>query len=67
MFRKNMEPNCEYCKFGTGLSDGNIVCKKYGLIQSKYDCKKFSYSSLKRIPRRPVQLPQFEKTDFSID
>ncbi len=67
MFRKNMEPNCEYCNLGKMLSDGNVICQKYGLIQPKVDCKKFEYCSLKRIPRRPANLPEFEQSDFSID
>lgn len=67
MFRKNIEPNCEYCKIGNVLSDGNVVCKKYGLIQPKVDCKKFVYCSLKRVPRRPAALPEYDSTDFSID
>ncbi len=67
MFRKNMEPNCVYCKNGTLLSDGNLICRKYGLIQPKIDCKKFEYDSLKRIPKRPADLPEFDASDFSID
>lgn len=67
MFRKNIEPNCEYCKNGTVLSDGNILCRKYGLIQPQVDCKKFLYSSLKRIPRRPATLPEYDSSDFSIN
>lgn len=67
MFRKNIEPSCSYCKKGNMLSDGNVLCKKYGLIQPKADCKKFSYCSLKRIPGRPAELPEFESLDFSIN
>lgn len=67
MFRRNIEANCEYCEKGTLLSDGNILCKKYGLIQPRPDCKKFEYCSLKRIPRRRPSLPEFDSTDFSID
>lgn len=67
MFRKNIEKSCEYCKNGTILSDGNIVCKYYGLILPKADCRKFAYCSLKRVPRRPSQLPEFDSSDFSID
>lgn len=67
MFRKNIEPNCEYCKNGAMLTDGNVVCKKYGFIQPKVDCKKFSYCSLKRIPHRPATLPEYDQSDFSID
>ena len=67
MFRKNMEPNCEYCSNGTVLSDGNVICKKFGLIEPKIDCKKFDYCSLKRIPRRNATLPEYDSSDFSID
>ncbi len=67
MFRKNMEPNCSYCQNGNALSDGNILCKKYGFIQPKVDCKKFRYCSLKRVPRRPAELPEYSASDFSID
>ncbi len=67
MFRKNIEPSCEYCQRGTVLSDGNVLCKKYGLIQPKISCGKFRYCSLKRIPRRPAVLPEYQSSDFSID
>ena len=67
MFRKNIEPSCEYCKDGTVLSDGNVVCKRFGLIQPKVDCKKFRYCSLTRVPRRRPVLPEFDSNDFSID
>ena len=67
MFRKNIEPSCEYCKNGTVMSDGNVVCKKYGFIQPKVDCKKFLYCSLKRVPHRPATLPEYDSSDFSID
>ncbi len=67
MFRKNIDPNCEYCKNGNVLTDGNVLCKKYGLIQPQVDCKKFLYCSLKRIPRRPAALPEYDSSDFSID
>ena len=67
MFRKNLEPNCSYCKNGTALSDGNIVCKHFGLISPCNGCKKFVYDSLKRIPNRRPNLPEYEQGDFSID
>ena len=67
MFRKNIEPNCDYCSLGKVLSDGNVVCKKYGLIPPKVDCKKFVYCSLKRVPCRRPTLPEFDSADFSID
>lgn len=67
MFRKNIEPRCDYCKLGTVLSDGNVICKKFGLVEPVVDCKKFEYSSLKRVPRRRPTLPEFDQSDFSID
>jgi len=67
MFRKNIEPNCEYCKNGNVLADGNVICSRFGLIQPKVDCKKFAYNSLKRIPKRRPTLPEFDREDFSID
>lgn len=67
MFRKNMEPSCDYCSFGTVVSDGNVLCKKYGLIVPKCDCKRFEYDSLKRVPKRRPSLPEFDRSDFSID
>jgi len=67
VFRKNIEANCAYCEKGTVLSDGNILCKKYGLIPPQADCKKFEYCSLKREPRRRPTLPEFDSSDFSID
>ena len=67
MFRKHIEPSCSYCKNGNVLRDGNVVCKRYGLISPKVDCKKFVYCSLKRVPARPATLPEYDSSDFSID
>ena len=66
MFRKDIEPSCAYCARGAVLSDGNVICEKFGLISPAADCSKFRYDPLKRIPPRPPVLPEYDADDFTI-
>ncbi len=67
LFNPAIEPSCSYCAKGTCLSDGNIICTKYGLIRPAQNCIKFVYAPRKRIPPRPPVLPEYNSKDFSID
>ncbi len=66
-FGKDIEPVCEYCEHGQNTKDGKmILCIKKGIVSKEYSCKRFIYSPLKRIPRRPLKLPTMEKDDFKL-
>ena len=48
---------CEFCEFSVSLIDKDqVLCKKHGVVNSDYSCKKFIYDILKRIPKAPVTL-----------
>ena len=50
-FGNDIQPQCQYCAFGTRAKDGGkVLCEKRGLVNGDASCPKFSYSPLKRIP-----------------
>ena len=68
MFRKKHNVDCDYCKYGYVLSNGNdCVCDKLGIIQRKNKCSKFTYEPLKRIPSPPAEPTKPSEKDFLIE
>lgn len=67
LFGNNIEPSCSYCEFGRPAPDGVMIfCRKFGPVAPYYSCKKFEYDPLKRVPKRPPPLPEFDHEDFEI-
>lgn len=68
LFDKKIDPSCSYCKYGSTIGDGEVVCIKRGVIPAWHSCRRFSYDPLKRIPPRPQMLSSegFEKKDFEL-
>ena len=63
----SVEPRCAYCGRGRLSADGeNVLCKKYGVVDKDYSCKKFVYDALKRVPKRPKPLEKFDSEDFKL-
>lgn len=68
MFKKKHDVDCSYCKFGYVLTNGeDCICDKYGIIERKYECSKFVYEPLKRVPSPPIKLGPYSQNDFKID
>lgn len=68
LFRKKPPRSCEYCKHGTKLDDGLILCIKKGVRTADDGCYRFRYDPCKRIPSKPKR-PDFDKyneDDFSL-
>ena len=68
LFRKRIEKNCSYCRYGTALEDSLILCTKCGVVKAESKCRKFDYDPIKRIPGKPKAL-DFEKyndVDYSL-
>lgn len=64
---KEISPSCSYCMHGKCSPDGEtVLCKKKGIVEKDFSCKKFSYDVLKRQPRRPLPLQKYSKEDFSL-
>lgn len=60
LFAKKIEPRCGYCARGADLADGNVICRKKGVVAAGSSCRAFRYDPLKRTPPKPVT-PDFTK------
>lgn len=68
LFRKRIEKNCSYCRYGTALDETCILCTKRGVVASGGKCRKFEYDPIKRVPGKAKAL-DFEKyndVDYSL-
>ena len=66
LFGEHIDPACEYCEHGSKTSDGQmILCMRNGVVAPFFHCKRFSYSPLLRIPKKPQPMPKFEAKDFT--
>ena len=68
LFRKRIEKNCAYCRFGTALEDCKILCTKRGVVEIGSKCRKFEYDPIKRIPGKPKALDfgKYNDVDYSL-
>lgn len=55
-FRKDIEPRCSYCEYGSAISSERAVCVKKGVVDAAGHCSRFRYDPLKRVPPRPAEL-----------
>lgn len=68
LFRKDIEPRCQYCCRGEAMEDGRIACVKCGVVSPGHHCRAFRYDPLKREPPAQV-VPDFSKfsdEDFTL-
>ena len=63
LFRKDIEPSCSYCEYGSPISFDQIACLKRGIVPLHGACRKFSYDPLKRKPERPRKLKSVSVSD----
>ncbi len=68
LFEKKMEPRCAYCKRGTALNEGQVVCPKKGVVGAGERCRAFRYDPLKRVPPKPaaVDFSRLKDEDFTL-
>lgn len=68
LFRKKIEPSCNYCTRSAKLNDGLILCSKKGVVPADGKCISFRYDPFKRIPPKPKALDfsKYNKEDFSL-
>ena len=68
LFRKKIEQDCLYCRYGTTLDEDMMLCAKKGIVQRCDDCRKFRYDPFKRVPPKPkaVDFSKYEEDDFSL-
>ena len=67
MFDKNVIKKCEYCLFGTAIGDdGEIICKKRGVVYKDDLCRKYKYDPLKREPKKQTLSDNYSPEDFKL-
>lgn len=67
LFGNYIEPSCSYCEHGSMTKDGAmILCEKQGVVFPFFSCRKFTYAPLKRVPKKEMPLPTFDKSDFEL-
>jgi len=59
LFRKNLQPRCEYCQSGTSLGFGEVICIRRGIVSENFMCGYFRYEPTKREPEyaRSIKAP----------
>ncbi|MEG0017472.1 MAG: hypothetical protein RR115_01270 [Hydrogenoanaerobacterium sp.] len=67
LFNNKITPSCNYCAHGDISRDKTVVlCEKKGIVGTNSSCRSFLYSPLKRVPKKPMKLPEFNKSDFEL-
>ncbi|MBE6903010.1 MAG: hypothetical protein E7480_00170 [Ruminococcaceae bacterium] len=69
LFNKNIEKCCAVCQRATLLINSEkIMCKKKGVVEADYKCRKFKYDPFKREPKKQnaQMLEGYTKEDFEI-
>lgn len=68
LFRKNFQRSCNYCSFGTELTDGTVLCAKKGIVDPDKACRKFRYDPTRRIPgnQKAPDFSKYDEDDFSL-
>ena len=67
MFDKTIIKKCGHCLFGTDLGDdGEIICKKRGIVNKNDLCRKYKYDPLKREPQKQIISDNYSPDDFKI-
>lgn len=68
LFRRDIEPRCEYCSHGTALGNDEIGCVKIGITSIGESCPKFRYDPFKREPERRegINSKRFKQEDFEL-
>ena len=56
LFRKDIEKHCAYCKSGSVINEGQVICSRRGVVDSA-----------DRVPPRPATLnDKYTSEDFSL-
>ena len=46
LFRKDIEKHCAYCKSGSVINEGQVICSRRGVVDSADHCRHFCYDPL---------------------
>ena len=65
--KKDISPSCSYCRHGRLSPDGETaLCRKKGVVDKDFHCRRFEYDILKRQPKRPLPAQKFNPEDFEL-
>ena len=68
LFGSTVPPACQHCALGHLSADKTmILCSQGGVVSPDYNCRKYEYNPLKRVPHRPAVLPAFSMQDFLLE
>ena len=67
LFNNKIEPSCRYCSYGDLSFDKvSVLCEKKGVVDPDSPCRSFDYSPLKRMPKKPRKLPEYNPEEFDL-
>ena len=68
LFRKKIEPSCNYCRSGVALGFGDIICKKRGIVSENGSCRSFYYEPTRREPEyaRYLKTPDISSGTYDL-
>jgi hypothetical protein len=68
LFDCKIEPCCGYCRYGTAIGEGEVMCKKRGIVSAFGSCGVFCYEPTKRMPEvsPPLDTSRFTEEDFVV-
>ena len=67
--KKEISPSCSYCALGKLAPDGEtVLCKKKGVVEKDFSCRKFKYDPCKRVPvkAKAMDFSQYSPEDFKL-
>lgn len=65
LFGNNIKPACRYCTKSKPSENGEaFICSQFGDVKSSDSCKQFSYSPLKRIPKKELCIANSDANDI---
>ena len=67
IFNKQLPKKCAYCEFsGQELFNGEILCKKHGVVKTGDFCRRYKYDPFKRVPKSVRPSDNYNPEDFSL-
>ncbi len=69
VYSQDIERKCALCQFGEPIPDTlEVLCKKYGVVEYNYVCKKYKYDIFKKKVKRKRDIGiEYNEEDFFID
>ena len=71
LFAKDLPSFCLWCKNGSPLQNGQVLCRFRGPVADDGCCRRYSYDPYKRVPPKLAPLRKFltpiDEKDFDED